>query len=458
MLIPLKLLRDRPLQQQLYEQLLALIVSSRLAPGTRMPSTRMLADQFSISRVTVLLTYERLVAEGYLWTVPAKGTFVHHAPAAGESLPRPDDGAATGTDAGRIPGRADRRLFPAVKWRALIRKALDNPAADGAEEPPHGDPALRQAIAGWLSTSRGLAIDAGQIILAHGRQHALHIAAHLLLGPGRRAAVESPGDAAAELMLSGTGAALVAVPVDEDGIRTERLPEGPAAMALVTPEHQRPLGAVLSLQRRHDLLAWAARAGATVVEADWDGELRYEPMDLPPLMRLDRDGIVVHAGDFAASLGPATVLGYLAVPRQLIGPARAASRLAGAYAGRLEAEALAALLDSGAYARHLHAVRKTYLGRRDALVRSLRRHFGEQTRIGATTAGLHLAWTPPPELGPAGAVAGVAARCGLDAGCAGDRVVLLGFGVPGERQIEVAVGRLAEVLAGADQGLATSGD
>ena len=259
-------------------------------------------------------------------------------------------------------------------------------------------------------------------------------------------------------MLAATGANLIPVAVDDDGIQTDRLPPGPAAVVLVTPEHQRPLGAVLSLKRRHELLAWAVRAGAAVIAEDSDGELRYEAMDAPPLMGLDRDGTVLHAGDFAASLGPGIVLGYLAVPRRLIGPARAASRLVGAYAGRLEAEALAAMLDSGSYARHLHAVRKTYLGRRDALIRSLRQHFGEAARITGTSAGLHLAWTLPPALGSAGTVAGRALRAGLDAGRVGDRIVVLGFGNPLERQIEVAVGRLARSLAGAEDGMVFSGD
>jgi GntR family transcriptional regulator / MocR family aminotransferase len=328
---PVTLLRDRPLQQQLYDQVRALIQSSRLAPGTRMPSTRMLADQCGVSRITVLLTYERLIAEGYLRTIPAKGTFVHGTAAAPTGAPAPDGAAETADPAAsQAVGRPDGRLFPAVKWRALVRGALDH--LDGlAEEPAWSEPLLRQAIARWLSGSRGLAVEAGQIILTHGRRHALHIAAHLLLRPGSRVVVEAPGDPDAEALLAGTGAALVAVPVDNDGMRTDHLPSGSAAMALVTPEHQQPLGAVMSLERRHALLAWAAAAGAVVVTEESDAELRYQETEVPPLMRLDRDGMVILAGDFAASLGPAVTVGYLAVPPRLAGAARAVSRVMGAY-------------------------------------------------------------------------------------------------------------------------------
>jgi GntR family transcriptional regulator/MocR family aminotransferase len=433
MLIPLKLLRDKPLQQQLHEQLRELIISSRLAPGARMPSTRLLAEQFSISRITALLTYERLIAEGYLRTIPAKGTFVHRA----DSFPPAE--AACRVSAERVVGRPDPKLFPAAKWRALIRAALDKLGTDPAD----GEPALRQAIARWLATSRGLAVGADQIILAHGRQHALHIAAHLLLRPGDQAIVEAPGDPAVERLLSGEGARVAAVPVDDEGLRTELLPAGPAAMVLVTPEHQRPSGVAMSLRRREALLAWARRSGATVVEDDADGELRYEAAPAPPLMRLDRDETVIHAGDFGATLGVGVALGYLAVPRRLTEAAGAAGAVVGGYAGRLEADALAALLDSGGYARHLLTVRQTYLARRDTLVRSLRRHFGEDVAIAGTAAGLHIAWTRP----SAAAVADMALRLGLDAGSCGEDTVLLGFGLPPERQIEIGVAQLAEALA-----------
>jgi GntR family transcriptional regulator / MocR family aminotransferase len=447
--IPVKLLRDRPLQQQLYKQIRELILSSRLPAGMRMPSTRLLAEQCAVSRITVLLAYERLIAEGYLRTVPARGTFVQGLGAGGQAFP--PDGVGNPVSADGPIGRADGRLFPAAKWRALVRGALDHldHVADGSDRggPGWGEPVLRHAIARWLSSARGLAVEADQIILAHGRRHALHIAAHLLLRPGSRAVVEAPGDADAGLLLAGTGATLMAVPVDADGLQTDHLPGGPIALALVTPEHQRPLGAVMSLERRKALLIWATTAGAVVVADESAAELRYQETDVPPLMRLDRGEVVIQAGDFAASLGPAVTLGYLAVPPRLVGAARAASRVMGPYEGRLEAAALAGLLDSGCYARHLHQVRQICLRRRDALVRALRRHFGEQTRIAGLAAGLHLAWTPPPELGAADAVAAAAWRAGLDAGCVDGRVVLLGFGGGCERQLEACAEAMARALA-----------
>jgi GntR family transcriptional regulator / MocR family aminotransferase len=446
MLIPLKLVRDQPLQQQLYEQLLDLIASARLASGTRMPSTRMLADQFSVSRITVLLTYERLIAEGYLTTIPAKGTFVSHAPA---PLPARSASRIPG-DSADVPlsaGRPDARLFPAGRWRALMRDTLEYLGASLAADHPDGDPALRRAVAQWLSTSRGLAADPDQIILANGRQSALHIVTHLLLRPGTQVVIEQPCDPRAEALIASTGATVIRIPVDEDGIQTDLLPDGPVAMALVTPEHQRPLGAVMSDVRRHNLLAWAERSGATLVADDVDGELRYENMDSPQLMSLDCDSRVIHLGGFALSLGPGVHFAYLAVPRRLIATARAASRLIDDHAGRLEATALANLLDSGTYARHLHQLRKVYLGRRDSLMRSLRRHFGADVRIGGHTGGLHFVWHIPHRLGHAREVAALARGQGLDAVSFGHAALLMGFGAPDESHMDRGVFRLAEALA-----------
>jgi GntR family transcriptional regulator/MocR family aminotransferase len=450
MLVPLKLVRDLPLQQQLYDQLRDLILSGRLAGGTRMPSTRMLADQFEIARITVMLTYERLIAEGLLTTLPAKGTFVAQAPSQSPKQPmRPVAIGASEPDPLTSAGRPDPRLFPTARWRAQIRTALEHLGSSMATYHPDGDPALRRAIAGWLSSSRGLATDPGHIVLTNGRQHGIHIAAHVLLDSNATAVAETPGDTRADRLLASTGASLIHVPVDEDGIQAGLLPEGPAAMALVSPEHQRPTGAKMSLERRKALIAWASRHNATIVADDVDGELRYDSMDVPPLKSLDDRGCVIHAGGFALSLGPVVQIGYLVVPSHLVAAVRVASRLFGEETGLLESAALAGLLESGAYARHLHHLRKTYLARRDALVLAMRRHFGPELDIGGGTAGLHLVWTPPRYLADPAFIVQAATQAGLEASRLDSHRVCLGFGAAAEVLIDGHVQRLARSLAAA---------
>jgi GntR family transcriptional regulator / MocR family aminotransferase len=471
LLIPLKLVRDQPLQQQLYEQLRELIAAARLQPGARMPSTRMLAEQFSISRITALLTYERLIAEGYLETLPAKGTFVARgpAPASPECHAAPARSSAHARST-RSPGPGigapDPVLFPAGRWRALTRNTLDRFGAQLGREHANGHPTLRAAIAGWLSTSRGLAVDPEQVIPVNCRQQALHIAAHLLLIPGARAVVEDPCDARAATAFASAGPALLRVPVDVDGLCTSQLPSGRVAMAYVTPEHQRPLGVTLSADRRIALLAWAARSGAVIVEEDCEGELRYHGMDVPLLMSLDDNGQVIRIGGFCCSLGPWVTLGYMVVPPRFIAPAIAARQAIDDSVPWLEEAALADFLLCGGYARHVHRLGKAYLSRRDTLVGGLRRHFGADTTIWGEGAGLHLSWLPPASAGPAAMLARLAGGCGLEAAMAagegtpraGPQAVLLGFGNLTEPQIEARMTRFAGALQAGRAGGAIGAD
>ena len=477
MLIPLNLLRDQPLQQQLYDQLQGLIASARLQAGLRMPSTRVLAEQFAISRNTVLLTYERLIAEGYLETLPAKGTFVGRQPARLPACPtgpptpfrgqpREGPGRAAAPAEARV-GRPDASLFPAGRWRALMRGALDRLGAQLGAEHPAGSPALRNAIAGWLSTSRGLAVAADQVILVSSRQQALHVAGHLALRRGARAVVEDPCDANAAAALAGETAELVRVPVDADGLRTDCLPAGNVALVHVTPEHQRPLGVTLARGRRIALLAWAERIGALILEEDCEGELRYGEMDAPSLMSLDTEGRVILLGGFCTSLGPWLDLAYLVLPRRLIAAALAARRLIDDSRRCLEETALAELLGSGGYARHVHRLGKAYVSRRDALLAALRRHFGGPATTWGEHAGLHLSWFPPADTGSPGYLAALARRCGLEAAALPAetrgrlpllQAVLLGFGALSEPQIASRVAQFAALAQATSPAVALSAD
>jgi len=523
MLIPLRLVRDQQLQQQLFEQLRDLIVSNRLQPGSRMPSSRMMAEQFSISRMTVLLTYERLIAEGYLETRPAAGTFVTQSPvhsvvesavdASSLALAHPPAHNHTSersspaqvrigsafADPGARMGRADPSLFPAQRWRSLMRHGLDRIGTRFEPEHPAGNPALRQAIAHWLSTSRGLPVSADQVMLVKGRQQALHVVSRLASHPceGRRAlrrctgmtmearesltrngqraspqtghpgsaydgdlredhariVVEDPCDADAAAAMTGEGGVLVRVPIDADGLCTDHLPLGGAALIHVTPEHQRPLGALLSRDRRLALLHWAGRAGALILEEDIDGELRYGDLNVPSLISLDRSERVILLGGFGVSLGPWLDIAYMVLPRWLVPYAQTTRRWIDDSRGGYEQTVLAEYLARGGYARHLHRLTKTYAGRRDALLTALRRHFGEATQIWGEQAGLHLTWFPPPDRGSPEYLATLARRHGLDAAAVRENAVLLGFGTTDELRLEAGVRRLAEALPGSNDEL-----
>jgi GntR family transcriptional regulator/MocR family aminotransferase len=457
MLSSISLERDRCLQQQLFDQLQALICSGRLHAGTRMPSTRMLAEQFEISRNTVVLTYDRLTAEGLLESRPAQGTFVVGPPATQRGL-----AVVAGTEVGPKDEvspkiwRPDPGLFPLVRWRVLMRTALDELGAGSAPLHPAGEPALRKAIAAWLSASRNVCVSPEQIVLTESRQHAVHIASRLAVHPGQRVVVESPCDDSIEATYRDASAEILHVPVDADGVRTDQLPRQKVALLHVSPERQRPLGSVLSAERRKSLLAWARQVDSLVLEDNSQGELHYGPRHAMPLIAQDRDERVLMIGSFAASLGPWLHLAYLVVPRRLTLAAASVCRIVGGAPSRMEQLALADLMESGGYARHVHRVTKIYAARRDALVQALHRHFGDDPMLWGQHAGLHLTWFPRVAANRSTLIAHTARHCGIDALSlsndigrvhAGSQAVMLGFGTLSETQIDQRVQRLAEMLA-----------
>ena len=466
MLTPITLARDQRLQKQIFDQLHHLILSGRFTPGARMPSTRMLADQFGISRTTALLVYERLIAEGYLETRPAQGTFVaRHLPAAHGHAPAPlpveagrHGGPAENVrrDTPHLIGRPDPLLFPMRRWRGLMRDALDGMSTQHALAHPTGQPTLRAAVASWLSTTRGVAVAPEQVFLLNGRHQALHLAAHLVLRPGARVVMEDPGDEAVAELFLGESAELLRIPVDEHGLRPELLPEGPVTLAHVTPEHQNPLGVRMSQNRRRELLAWAQRSDAMILEDDCPGELHYSDQRPQALAADDHDGRVLLLGGFAVSLGPWVTISYLVVPRRKVAAANAACMLFGDGPSRLEQTALSDLLSGGWYMRHMHRLTKTYASRRDTMVAALRTHFPSDAQIWGHHAGLHLSWFPDEASGSPHDIAALARHCGLDAVALphspmrhanGGHPVLLGFGTMPEIQITASVSRLAVQVA-----------
>jgi GntR family transcriptional regulator/MocR family aminotransferase len=316
-----------------------------------------------------------------------------------------------------------------------------------------GDANLRAVIAGWLSTSRGLAVTPDQVILTNDRSQALHLVAHLTLRPGARVVVEAPSQDIDTAAYSAEWAELVEVAVDAEGICTSKLPFGRTALVHVSTEHQRLLGAWMSPNRRQALLDWAAQSEALVLEDDTQSELHYGEKSTPRLFSLDLEGRVILLGGFCVSLGPWVHLAYLVVPHRLIDAATAARRMLGDESAQLHQVALHELLSSGWYARHLYRLCKSYAVRRDALVAALHAHFPQRCVIWGEQAGLHVAWFAHDEMDASLEIAAFARRCGLEAkavqtaGPSAKAVVLLGFGLTAEHLIESKVARLADMVA-----------
>jgi len=432
-----------PLQEQIAGFFRAAVADGRLAPGARLPSSRGLAVQLGVARNTVSLAYERLAAEGYVEGRRGGGTRIAGdlpdlatpkpavrtigAPMATPRLSRAAEkmmgervGAAGDGPVPLRPGRPGLDQFPGRTWARLAGRFWreTSPAEFG-----YGDPAghapLRAALARYLGAFRGLAVQPEQIMVTSGAQQAVDMVARALLDPEDQAVLEEPGYPGLRGPIAATGAEIVAVPVDGEGLDVEaaRRAAPNARMVLVTPTHQFPLGCTLSLGRRRALVDWATSSpdGPWIVEDDYDGEFRYGGRPVPPLKSLDGAGKVLYVGTISKALAPSLRLGFIAAPRPV---ADALVRLRAHFDRQpaLDAQAiLADFLDEGHMAGHLRRMRTLYRERRDALADALEEHLAPidpEIRVERPETGINLIVQLPARLADH-AVARSAATLGI---------------------------------------------
>lgn len=373
-----------PLRAQLEDALREAVRSGRLAAGVRLPPTRALAADIGISRRLVVDAYAQLLAEGYLLARPGAGTFV--ADGAGPHAPPAAERPTPPLRFDFFPGYPDLATFPRRLWMRALRETLrDAPDRALGYPDPRGASALRRALAGHLRRVRGVAADPESIVVCSGAAQALALVGAELAG--ETIAVEDPGLPAHHAILAAAGARLVPLEVDGEGARVEQLPAiGPAAV-LVTPAHQSPTGVALSPPRRAALLAWAAETGSIVIEDDYDAEFRYDRAPVGAMQGLAPER-VLYTGTVSKTLSPALRLGWMVVPARLHEGIAQRKLLADHGSPTLDQLALARLLESGAYDRHLRGARRRYRSRRDALVAAVEQHLPGAAVTGLA-AGLH---------------------------------------------------------------------
>ncbi len=475
MLIPLQR-GNEALSRQVYLWIRQAIVERALRSGESLPSTRELAEENSISRTVVVQAYEQLIAEGFITGRRGSGTYVsehlHPAPSRAPQRATPvrlsQYGTAVSSVAHRglspIPvsqglrydflyGRCSLDEFPLAMWRRILMRRTRTAALRSFDYgAAAGDPALREAITGHLRRSRAIHCDVSQVVIVNGSQQALDLTIRLLLNPGDSIAVEDPQYHGMRQVLLASRLRVHPVPVDPDGIDLKQMPRQ-ARLALVTPSHQFPTGAVLPLQRRLALLAWARRANAIIVEDDYDGEFRYEGEPLEPLQSLDRDGRVLYVGTFSRTMFPALRIGYVVAPRQLVSAFIAAKWLADRHTAVLEQETLAEFIGSGAYERHLRRTRRANAMRRDALLSAIERHLSDRVTVSGSRSGTHIVLWPKAKLSEDAIIAHAAALGVGIYGIAGYYLrppslpgFLLGYANLTVAQIREGIRRLGEVL------------
>ncbi|MCD0447893.1 PLP-dependent aminotransferase family protein [Actinocorallia sp. API 0066] len=422
---------------QLAAGLRAAVREGRLPGGTRLPSTRSLADDLAVSRGVVVAAYEQLVAEGFLIARTGDGTRVaegggHAEPgeAGRERQPEPEFDLR--------PGVPDLSAFPRARWAAAYKRALETMAhSDFAYPDPAGVPVLRAELAGYLRRVRAADVTPDRIVVTGGVAHGLSVVVRHVRAP---LAVEDPTSDRQIPLLAGTGVPIVRVPVDGEGIDVAALAASGARSVLLTPAHQFPTGGVLSPARRAALVAWARRTGGTLIEDDYDAEFRYDRDPVGCVQGLVPD-LTVLLGSVSKALAPGMRLGWLVAPAPLAAAVAAHRALTDLGGPVVEQHALAHFLASGAHDRQLRRMRRIYRARRDALVTALAAHL-PHAQVGGVSAGLHL-YVRITDL-PDDAVAR-AARHGVAVLCQGPGLTL-GYGALPERHIPTAVARLAQAL------------
>ena len=476
-----------PVFARIAELLSVEIQRGRLRPGDRLPGTRPLAEQLGVGRNTVVAAYAELVAEGWIVTRAAGGSFVSNevpelrarrfakrAPAVSTpTRPGFDFEARTLERTDQIDhktlalfaGVPDLRKFPSALLARAYRRALRGAGRASLDyASPFGDPSLRAALARVVCATRGLSVTPDQLLVTHGSQMALDLVARTLIRPGDRVGVEQIGYQPAWAALRQAGAELVYLPVDRQGVDIGALEgalsAGPLRAVCLTPHHQYPTTVALSVGRRLRLLELATTHRFAIIEDDYDHEFHYDARPLASLASADRAGVVLYIGTLAKVLAPGLRLGFVAAPTGLIETLGAVRFHVDRHGDTITERAVAELLEDGEVARHARRMRRVYHARRDAMVASLRRHLGSALSIDVPAGGMALWAEASPEIDTLGWFAraashGVAFTLGTSY-VAPDlarrkaryyrQFLRLGFARYDERELDTAVRRMARAL------------
>jgi GntR family transcriptional regulator / MocR family aminotransferase len=445
-----------------------------------------MATELDVARGTVLLAMDQLIAEGYVVAQASSGLSV------ATDLPDEMLTAPRGQPVGPLPanvaspalshraraavcdvapgfeeaplafptGQPDRAAFAFALWARLLEREWRQPSWTVAGAPhPFGHAGLRAAIATYLGAARGFSCTPESIVVTHGMRQSLSLLAWMVLDPDETAWIEEPGYVGTREALALAGVRAVPVPIDESGFAVERaIALAPRAkLAVVAPAHQFPLGTMLGLQRRLELLSWAERHKAWIAEDDFDGEYRYAGRPLAPLRALDRSGRVAYLASFSKLLFPALRLSYVVLPAALVPAAEKRMAAVAARASLLGQGALARFIADGHLATHLRRTRLLYAARQEALIAGIERHLAQWLESARDPGGMHLIALPVPAVAPTfddSAVSAAAARAGiavspLSACYAGRRRrhgLILGYAGTPERAIDPACATLARVL------------
>lgn len=391
--------KKRSYTKQIYKEIREKILKGELQEGEALPSTRELSVELAVSRNTVLNAYDMLVSEGFVHSVPGSGFYVkqglqavwHPAKVSQDQTASLSDDRIFQTIISFDSGIPALDLFPRNKWNTFTSRAFrDAPVSALGYDDPQGRPELRSVLAAYLKKVRGIECDPDQIIITAGAKQGLTLVAKCLLNCDSKVLLEDPSNRNVKQIFSYHTRHITPVPVDQEGIITDLLPKNMRpALLLVTPSHQFPLGGILTIRRRLELVKYARESGCYLVEDDYDSEFRYDGAPVNSLYELDPER-VIYIGTFSKILYPSLRLGYIVLPPQLIMQFREWKRLGDHHTNSVSQLALMRFIESGDLERHIRHMKKVYRNRRDLLLELLDQYFPNQYRVLGDSAGMHM--------------------------------------------------------------------
>ena len=395
-------------QEALYRSLRDMLLDGRIAPGTRLASTRVLAGELGIARNSAVYAYERLAEEGFV-AATRNGTITlwdgrgrNHVRDERDRHPLRLSDRVDGLDNPRpepdrmlpfVPGLPSLDEFPVAQWRRCIERAWKRIKPEQlAYGPVEGLPELRRAVAAYIKVSRGVRCETDQVFITDGTQSSLELCARMLANPGEFGWLENPCYNGARTAFRSAGLHLVPIEVDREGMapREDQWRTHPPKLIYTTPSHQYPLGSLMSIQRRAALVEKARACGAWIIEDDYDSEFRHRGQPLPAIQGIHADAPVCYLGTFSKTMFPALRLGFMVIPAMAVDPLSHTLRELVHRGHPADQLAMAEFIDTGLFARHLRTMRTLYTHRRGRLEAALARHLGASLTVRESSGGMHL--------------------------------------------------------------------
>ena len=388
--------RNIPLYEQIYDYIKQEIQQGKIQSGERLPSTRALSRHLEVSRSTIELAYEQLLSEGYVETQPYRGFFISQIDGL-YRLEYQEEQQEIKVEEEKdqykydfSPNGVDLNSFPYNIWRKLSRECLQDDHSELFRlGNPQGEEGVRNAICSYLHQARGVNCRPEQIIVGAGNDYLLMLLT-AILGNERKVALENPTYTQAYRLFDRFSYQVCTVDMDEKGMRVDRLQESGAQIAFVMPSHQFPLGTVMPISRRMEILRWAEEEeGRYIIEDDYDSEFRYKGKPIPALQGYDRSGKVIYMGTFSKSIAPAIRMSYMVLPEKVLERYKTNCGFLSSTISRVDQMILQKFIEEGYYERHLNKSRALYKGRHDMMLNRLRTMSESVTILGGN-AGLHL--------------------------------------------------------------------